>query len=341
MTGRGQAAVPVRRADRRRVVERLAGRVDDHERDVPRPELVAHRLAEVGEDGDHAGRPPSEDALDPAAAGCPPALHLRQDHRQVMPTGDTLHAPDDLQRPLAVELVEDQLEDGRDPLIASRPVVAVLADGRLDPPARLGRHVGSAVDHLRDRRHRHAGLCGDDRDRRPVPRPAPLRARRSRSCIQCSDIDPKVSNGAGPRDAARLSAWTGVLGSCRLRLDAESNRWLGCGTETIRTSFRNFRATGGRSSARPMIADQPYRRPANTLLRWRDDASSSTRPDRIRSTPTRATHRLRLARPHAEEGRRSVINHRRTTGGQVNDVSSRCRDPARDRGRRLRRLLER
>ena len=35
--GRGQAAVPVRRADRRRVVERLAGRVDDDERDAARP----------------------------------------------------------------------------------------------------------------------------------------------------------------------------------------------------------------------------------------------------------------------------------------------------------------
>ena len=34
-------------------------------------------------------------------------------------TGDALHASDDLERPLAVELVEGQLQDGRDPLIAS------------------------------------------------------------------------------------------------------------------------------------------------------------------------------------------------------------------------------
>ena len=39
VAGRGQAAVPVGRADRRRVVERLAGRVDDDERDAARPQL--------------------------------------------------------------------------------------------------------------------------------------------------------------------------------------------------------------------------------------------------------------------------------------------------------------
>ena len=52
-----------------------------------------------------------------------------------------------------------------------RPVrapIALLADRRLDPAARLGRHVRPPVDHLGHGRHRHAGLRGDLRDRRPV-----------------------------------------------------------------------------------------------------------------------------------------------------------------------------
>ena len=82
VTRRRQAPVPVRGPDGRRVAGQLAGRVHDHERDAPRPELVAHRLAEVGEDRDHTGRPPRKDALDPAATRDPAPLHLRQDHRQ-------------------------------------------------------------------------------------------------------------------------------------------------------------------------------------------------------------------------------------------------------------------
>ena len=58
-----------------------------------------------------------------------------------MATGHTLHAPDDLERPLAVELMEDQLQDRGDPLLATDPLVAVLADGRLHPLPGLGRHV--------------------------------------------------------------------------------------------------------------------------------------------------------------------------------------------------------
>ena len=74
---------------------------------------VAHGLAEVGEDRDDARRSPREDALDPAAAGRPAALHLGQDDRQVVLAGDALDAADDLERPLALELVEDDLEQRR------------------------------------------------------------------------------------------------------------------------------------------------------------------------------------------------------------------------------------
>ncbi len=129
-----QAAVPVRGPDRRRVVGQLAGGVDDHERDAASPELVAHRFAEVGEDGDHAGRPAGEDALDPAASRSPSALHLREHHREMIAAGDVLDAPDDLEPPLAFELVEDQLEDRSRRLARDRP------DGsraRGSPPRRV------------------------------------------------------------------------------------------------------------------------------------------------------------------------------------------------------------
>ena len=166
MACRGQAAVPVRRADRRRVVERLPGRVDDDVRDAARRELLPHRLAEIGEDRDHAGRPAGQDALHPAATGRPPALHLAQDDREVMLPGDALDATDDLERPLALELVEDHLEERRPGPRAGRPAIAVLADRGLDAASRLGRHVRPPVDHLGHGRHRHAGQLGDVGDRR-------------------------------------------------------------------------------------------------------------------------------------------------------------------------------
>ena len=107
-------AVPVGRADRRRVVERLAGRVDDDERDAARPELGLHRLAEVGEDGDDAesgaGRARPRSSRDPACAG-PAARTGRPRGRARAAT--RLDAPDDLERPLALELVEDHLEQRR------------------------------------------------------------------------------------------------------------------------------------------------------------------------------------------------------------------------------------
>src|SRR5206468_7673178 len=115
---------------------RLAGRVDDDVRDAPRRELGLHRLAEVGEDGDDAGRPASEDALDPAATRRPPAVHLAENDREVMLAGDPLDAADNLERPFALELVEDHLEEGGPAARPGRPLVAVLPDRGLDPGPR-------------------------------------------------------------------------------------------------------------------------------------------------------------------------------------------------------------
>ena len=165
MPRRSQAAVPVGRPDRWRVVERLPGRVDDDVRDAAGRELLPHRLAEIGEDRDHAGRTAGQHALHPASTGRSPALHLAQDDREVMLPGDALHAPDDLERPLALELVEDHLEERRPRTRPGRPPIAVLADGGFDAAARVGRHVRPPVDHLGHRRHRHTGQLGDIGDR--------------------------------------------------------------------------------------------------------------------------------------------------------------------------------
>ena len=177
---RRQASVPVRGADRGDVVEGLAGWIDDDQRDAPRPELRAHRLVEVREDGDHAAGPPGEDALDPAPSRGVATLHLGQDDREVVLAGHLLHSQQDLEGPGALELVEEHLDErgAMDGPVGS--LVAAIPDDRLDAPPRLGGDVGPAVDHLGDRGRRDARLLGDRRDRHP---PAGL-ARRARDHVE-------------------------------------------------------------------------------------------------------------------------------------------------------------
>ena len=188
---RGQSAVPVRRPDRRRVVERLAGRVDDDVRDATCRQLRPDRLAQVREDRDHAGRPAGEDPLDPAASRGAPALHLAEDDGEVVLTGHPLDASDDLEGPLALELVEDDLEQRRPRPGARRPLVAVLADRGLDAPARVGRHVGAPVDHLGHGRNGDAGQLGDVRDGG--------RSRAARARLTGRGHDRSVANGDAQR----------------------------------------------------------------------------------------------------------------------------------------------
>ena len=126
--GRGEAAVPVRRADRRRVVERLAGRIDDDERDARACGAGRASSRQVGEHRDDAHRPPGERALDPALAGPAAALHLGQDDGELVAPGDALDAAHDLQGPLALELVEDQLEQRR-PAARAGPAAGSRARG--------------------------------------------------------------------------------------------------------------------------------------------------------------------------------------------------------------------
>src|SRR5690606_10274963 len=79
---------------------------------------------------------------------------------------------DDLHGPLRAEPVEDEVDEagacGRGGL-APTPVL-VLLQRRLDPVTGRGGHVGAAVEHLRDRRHRQAELVRDRRDGGAWPR---------------------------------------------------------------------------------------------------------------------------------------------------------------------------
>ena len=92
------------------------------------------------------------------------ALQLREDDRQLIVDGDPFDATDDLERPFAVELVEYQLEDGRDALLSAHRSIAVLTNCGLYAATCFGCHVRAAVDDLGHRRHRDARLLRNEGD---------------------------------------------------------------------------------------------------------------------------------------------------------------------------------
>ena len=189
-------------------MERLPGRVDDRERDPARAELVAHGLAQVGEHGDDAHRPAGQRALDPALAGPATALHLGQDDGQLVAPGDPLDAAHDLQRPLALELVEDELQQLRPTRGADRPLVVVPADDRLDPATGARRHVRPPVEDLRDRRRGDARLARDHGEGRPVAASPAFRRRHARECSAASDrkFRPNLRRGIRDGDGSGVDA---------------------------------------------------------------------------------------------------------------------------------------
>ena len=285
VTRRGQAAVPVRRPDGRRVVERLAGRVDHHERDAARrscwriDSLRSEKTA-ITPVGWRAS-----DALDPAAARRPAALHLREDDRQVVATGDALDAADDLERPFAVET------RGRSPRGSGRRrtprgvrLVALLAGS---PPRRAGGSPGdvrSAVDDLRDRRHRNAGLPRRCPRSSSGPAAAGVTEGQS-SCRQCSDLRrrAKVSRAAiwrdlGPNSEARRGRFRSGRAS---GLTARKSAAYECPSRNYRQQFRNFRG-GDESAGRSMPGSAgPCRSLAEAPNPSRRTSSPAGRVDRV------------------------------------------------------------
>ena len=94
-----------------RVGRRVAGRVDDDERDGPGPQPLAVLGRELGEDEHDADRPAPHDALDPVGVGRVPAAAHREHDAESVRLRDRLDAVDELHRPDRVELVEDELDE--------------------------------------------------------------------------------------------------------------------------------------------------------------------------------------------------------------------------------------
>jgi hypothetical protein len=161
--GRGHAARPVRRADRRHVRRRLADRVDDDDRNVKVGQTRPVIWREFGEHEDHAVRPAGGQAVQPALA-----LALVGGGRDGEPGPGAqrglLGPADDLGRPRA-QLGEDQVDQAGPAPLARRPRVPQVGHGRLDPRPRGRRDIRSAAQglrrgrdgHLRSRRHVRQG----------------------------------------------------------------------------------------------------------------------------------------------------------------------------------------
>jgi hypothetical protein len=163
---RREPAVPVGGAHRGHPGGGLAGGIDDDEGDAARAQARGLLLGELGDDEDHAGRPPRGDRVDPRAPERAWPLLRGEDDAELVLARDLLHAADDLDRPWALELVEDHVEQSGAALAGGRAAtVAVFTQQSLDPRARGRRHVGAPVDDLRDGRDRHSGRVGDVRDR--------------------------------------------------------------------------------------------------------------------------------------------------------------------------------
>ena len=85
--------------------------------------------------------------------------------------GDPLHAAHDLHGPLAVQLVEGEIQDRRDLLLPANTAIAMLPDGGLNAAAGLRRNVRATIDDLRHGGDGHPGLLGNERNRGSVAGP--------------------------------------------------------------------------------------------------------------------------------------------------------------------------
>jgi hypothetical protein len=163
VAGRGEAARPVRGADRGHVGVGVAGRVDDGERDRARPELVLDRRGERREDEHDAERAALQHALEPLGAGRVAGAALGEDDARGALARDVLDAADELHRPDGVELVEDELDERCGARRAGPAPVAVPPEQPLDALAGGLGDVGAAVEDLRDGGDGDAGLGRDGR----------------------------------------------------------------------------------------------------------------------------------------------------------------------------------
>ena len=112
-----------------------AHRVDHHHRHSQLAQLGVHGLGEVGEDEDHPVGRPLPHVLQPLPRRGRPAVDRRDHRADAGGVPDVLDAAEDLDRPRAVEVVEDQVDQagcGPTPTGGLAPV-AVLAEEALRP----------------------------------------------------------------------------------------------------------------------------------------------------------------------------------------------------------------
>jgi hypothetical protein len=98
---------------------------------------------------------------------------LGQDQAHTVLIGDPLDPTDDLDCPLALELVEDQLDHPRHPGAGAggAPEVSVIMEEPFDSHPRGGGYVSPAVENFRNGCERDASLFCDGRKRDPLTLP--------------------------------------------------------------------------------------------------------------------------------------------------------------------------
>ena len=209
--GGHEPARPVGRPDRRHVGRGIAGGVDDHERDAARAQLLAVRCRDVGEDEHDAHGAPAQDAVDPLGATGQWRSPL------TVSTTDSPAACATSSTPSMTSI--DQLASSSWKTSSTNsvrcadvaPLVAVAREVLLESRPRARRDVGAAVEHLRHRRERDAGLGGDLGECDPcrVCHGLIIRSRerefRNRCRGECRDIG---AAGRGIRFCYRLSSAT-------------------------------------------------------------------------------------------------------------------------------------
>ena len=181
--------------------------------------------------------------FDPATTGRPSTLHLGEHDRELVTAGDTLDAPDDLERPFALELVEDDLDERRD--AGSAPTGGSHARGW--PPRRgdASRATTSerplmTFDTVGTDTPACCGDVGDRRVGRDGPRPV---GRRERpwpcECTESFGVLCRVMPDC--REVVRCTPQTdGIRARCTLTPEPTVRVWFR--SETNRANGRNFRA---------------------------------------------------------------------------------------------------
>ena len=212
----------------------------------------------------------------------------------------------------------------RRPRATLGPDVAVLADRCLDPAAGRRRHVGPAVDDLRDRRDGHAGLLGDVGDRRPATMAHDL----ARSVDHARSV-------ANPVRLRKFRSHTGALGlgTWRAPFGATSrsvrNPLTPCaGRRMVRVSkhvaacYETFDAEEETTTTerRPGATPGANRRPTTVqicrfLLRWwaRSSVDLMSRRSGIHIEGECRPHRIVDPLPRRSNRRRCIVRRGRST----------------------------